>query len=328
MERDKKIDVLKGIAIYLVVMGHVIAWFFKDFSANSDLLPTNTMALWNFIYSFHMPLFVFLSGYVFMNPQKRYSFKHIAKRCVTYMIPFTTMGVLLYCWRGGKLDNYWYFRSLVEFSLLLFAIYAGATKFSPLGRFTPPICIILFLVIIWALSHIIKRYVWLDMLLDTQHIMLGVFFIIGWAYRMYKSIADKILVNQYVLLISVLLVFGGVVYNINIPYLKAMVSIMLALNVANVLVGKFDCRYLEAIGKETMGIYIFHFFFTFKLFVIGTFLCEISNEGLSTSIVVQLALVLPISFVIVKCCMYIINFLKMRSAMAIFCLGDLRTIKK
>lgn len=138
MERDKKIDVLKGIAIYLVVMGHVIAWFFKDFSANSDLLPTNTMALWNFIYSFHMPLFVFLSGYVFMNPQKRYSFKHIAKRCVTYMIPFTTMGVLLYCWRGGKLDNYWYFRSLVEFSLLLFAIYAGATKFSPLGRFTPP----------------------------------------------------------------------------------------------------------------------------------------------------------------------------------------------
>ena len=86
--------------------------------------------------------------------------------------------------------------------------------------------------------------------------MLGVFFIIGWAYRMYKSFADKILVNQYVLLISMLLVFGGVVYNINVPYLKAMVSIMLALNVANVLVGKFDCRYLEAIGKETMGIYI------------------------------------------------------------------------
>lgn len=145
MERDKKIDVLKGIAIYLVVMGHVIAWFFKDFSANSNLLPTNTMALWNFIYSFHMPLFVFLSGYVFMNPQKRYSIKHIAKRCVTYMIPFTTMGVLLYCWRGGKLDNYWYFRSLVEFSLLLFVIYTGVTKFSLFRRFTPPhLCCLVF----------------------------------------------------------------------------------------------------------------------------------------------------------------------------------------
>lgn len=50
-------------------MGHVIAWFFKDFSVNRDSLPINAMALWNFIYSFHMPLFMFLSGYVCMNPQ-------------------------------------------------------------------------------------------------------------------------------------------------------------------------------------------------------------------------------------------------------------------
>lgn len=79
-----------------------------------------------------------------MNPQKRYSFKHIAKRCVTYMIPFTTMGLLLYCWRGGKLDNYWYFRSLVEFSMLLFAIYAGATKFSLLGTLYSPFVLLCF----------------------------------------------------------------------------------------------------------------------------------------------------------------------------------------
>lgn len=138
MERDKKIDILKGFAIYLVVIGHVIAWFFKDFSTNSGSLPINTMVLWNFIYSFHMPLFVFLSGYVFMNPLKRYSFSHILKRCVTYIIPFATMGVLLYCWRGGKIDNYWYFRSLAEFSLLLFVIYVCAIRFSVPSRFTPP----------------------------------------------------------------------------------------------------------------------------------------------------------------------------------------------
>lgn len=158
--------------------------------------------------------------------------------------------------------------------------------------------------------------------------MLGVFFIIGWAYRMYKSIADKILVNQYVLLISMLLVFGGVVYHINIPYLKAMVSIMLALNVANVLVGKFNCQYLEAIGKETMGIYIFHFFFTFKLFVIGTFLCEISTEGLSTSIVVQLALVLPSSYIVIKYSMYINRFIKQSPIMALLCLGEFKKKEK
>lgn len=33
-ERDDRIDILKGIAIYLVVIGHIIAWYFKDFSLN------------------------------------------------------------------------------------------------------------------------------------------------------------------------------------------------------------------------------------------------------------------------------------------------------
>lgn len=328
MERDKKIDVLKGIAIYLVVMGHVIAWFFKDFSANRDSLPINAMALWNFIYSFHMPLFMFLSGYVCMNPQKRYGVKHIAKRCTMYIIPFSTMGLMLYCWRGGKIDNYWYFRSLIEFSLILFAIYVALIRITALKRFAPPICFTLFLIIIWGLNHYVKRVGWLDMLLDCSHLQLGVYFIIGWGYRMYKIAIEKFFVNQYALLTSILIVFGCVVYNVYIPYFRAMITILLALNVTDILLRKFDCSYLEEVGKETMGIYIFHFFFTFKLFVIGAFLCEISTEGFSTSIVVQLAIVLFASYIIIKCCMQINRFVKQSPIMALFCLGELEKKEK
>lgn len=58
-ERDDRIDTLKGIAIYLVVIGHIIAWYFKDFSLNISNMPYNSIILWKTIYSFHMPLFIF-----------------------------------------------------------------------------------------------------------------------------------------------------------------------------------------------------------------------------------------------------------------------------
>lgn len=47
--RDRKIDILKGMAIYLVVMGHIIAWFFEDFSNNKDQIPHYALSLWSLI---------------------------------------------------------------------------------------------------------------------------------------------------------------------------------------------------------------------------------------------------------------------------------------
>ena len=62
--REKKyfteIDVLKGFAIFLVVLGHSII----EYPVNlHDIAPCNW--LFNFVSSVHMPLFFFLSGFVF-----------------------------------------------------------------------------------------------------------------------------------------------------------------------------------------------------------------------------------------------------------------------
>lgn len=54
MKRDDFIDTIKGLLMILVVLGHVIGSF-QDCQLN--------VYLRNFIYLFHMPLFVFLSGY-------------------------------------------------------------------------------------------------------------------------------------------------------------------------------------------------------------------------------------------------------------------------
>ena len=64
-KRLNYIDSLKGFAIFLVVMGHVIAWQFADHEqAIHGGLPQVAL-WWHFIYAFHMPLFMFLSGFLF-----------------------------------------------------------------------------------------------------------------------------------------------------------------------------------------------------------------------------------------------------------------------
>ncbi len=52
-ERDPFLDVAKGVAILLVLVGHAVQTWCRDFDDN---------AVFRFIYSFHMPLFVFLAG--------------------------------------------------------------------------------------------------------------------------------------------------------------------------------------------------------------------------------------------------------------------------
>lgn len=54
------IDVLKGFAIFLMVMGHALSW---SYSTDVVRTPDNAFVR-NLIYAFHMPLFFFLSGYV------------------------------------------------------------------------------------------------------------------------------------------------------------------------------------------------------------------------------------------------------------------------
>ena len=60
MERDNRIDTLKGVLVTLVVFGHCFIY-----GSPMDGMKTN---LSNWIYLFHMPFFVFLSGY-FTHPR-------------------------------------------------------------------------------------------------------------------------------------------------------------------------------------------------------------------------------------------------------------------
>ena len=54
-KRDDLLDIAKDIGIMLVVLGHTLQGFYTDFDNN---------LAFRLIYSFHMPLFFFISGAV------------------------------------------------------------------------------------------------------------------------------------------------------------------------------------------------------------------------------------------------------------------------
>lgn len=65
--RNQILDATKGIAIIFVVLGHAI----QQVSGLENKEALN-MPILRFIISFHMPLFVFISGYLFYNTLTRY----------------------------------------------------------------------------------------------------------------------------------------------------------------------------------------------------------------------------------------------------------------
>ncbi len=84
--RDAGIDALKGFAILLVVLGHSLE------IADPGLFvpnPSFRHHLGTLVYTFHMPLFIFLSGYVMTGGKVR-----VGRSFVRLMVPFFTWMLL------------------------------------------------------------------------------------------------------------------------------------------------------------------------------------------------------------------------------------------
>ena len=83
--RIKWIDILKGIGIILVVVGHA-NWLFTN--------ATPSTFIQKYIYSFHMPLFFFLSGYLFINKKYSNYKKILILKFKTLLIPYFFFSII------------------------------------------------------------------------------------------------------------------------------------------------------------------------------------------------------------------------------------------
>ncbi|MBR6033909.1 MAG: acyltransferase family protein [Clostridia bacterium] len=80
MERDKTIDIARGISMLLVLAGH-LSCVPKPFKI--------------FLLGFHMPLFFFLSGTVF-SWKKHPKFRHFLKnKVIKLIVPYFLLGIVV-----------------------------------------------------------------------------------------------------------------------------------------------------------------------------------------------------------------------------------------
>lgn len=133
--RNIYIDFIRGIAIIFVVMGHCIQYGSgANYQANAGFVGNS---LFKFIYSFHMPLFIIISGYLFSFTVKKYSLKCIMlnriERLIVPILSFSVINYLLDIIVNGKsimafsikqlgiqtLDNMWFLWAVFYCSVIV-----------------------------------------------------------------------------------------------------------------------------------------------------------------------------------------------------------------
>lgn len=111
-------DNFKGILIFLVVFGHFIYAYSQD-------LPDSLAAhIYVFIYTFHMPAFIFCSGYFSKSSNSR-SAESLTKLFLYYLLFNTLMLFFAHFYNGSSVKiltpyfSYWYILSLIGWRALI-----------------------------------------------------------------------------------------------------------------------------------------------------------------------------------------------------------------
>lgn len=91
--RINYIDSIKGIAIIFMVIGHSIQYGNGKFYLMNNAFFENPF--FEFIYSFHMPLFMIISGYLFYISSEKHSPSIIVqKKLKRYILPFISYSII------------------------------------------------------------------------------------------------------------------------------------------------------------------------------------------------------------------------------------------
>lgn len=207
MERIEIIDSLKGYAIVLVVIGHVITY------AN----PNNFIKSWlfSFIYAFHMPLFLFLSGYLvyqyFPRIKRIFVYKKIRGLLYPYFIwlsIFTIVAnnlvfdgnILNYFWSIIRAYSLWFLPVLfISFIFLAGYIVIEQCLVSKKGEIVAPIIFFILYIIAWNIpltSSVLLITRWF-----SPFVLLGYFVSKNWTWITERRYFISILILIFILLL-------------------------------------------------------------------------------------------------------------------------------
>lgn len=262
--RISAIDYAKGIAIICVVLGHVL--YFCCYNQHEGDSP-----LFHFIYSFHMPLFFFLSGLVVSvrNRLLKETVADLQLRFKQLVIPMVLIGGVFTIVSKQDLMNiinsdmksgYWYLLVLFLFYL---TVRLCEYLISTIGCSIKHEIIFVFLIVLWLCSlhcvHYLSSFIISYFSLIQYNLYLP-YFAVGIICKNHNNIFS----NQWVLLCSLLI--GFLSNHLQFHYMLQVFCIMSVVVTIMCMCFIFD-KYegivkttICYLGRNVLYIYCFHYF--------------------------------------------------------------------
>lgn len=272
MARDNRIDSLKGLLIILVILGHVIT--------SLDNVNIVNHAVMGFIYIFHMPLFILVSGYLTRSPEQQPAsdmWRSVLNILITLGIFQLLYSVWIHLYGGDfrvamerfPLGVLWYLLSLACWKVMLY--------YTPKSLLKKPAIYLGLALVVSVLCGLTK----LGGFLSIQRTLnFYVFFLLGYYYRQ-GALSQRWWQNNFlhggiaVVVLPLLLwlyprcgnVMNGADHYtlVDIPekILILTCSIAMSLLVFNMVK---DFSLLRNIGKDSMFYFLFHSFLVEGIF--------------------------------------------------------------
>lgn len=286
------LDLLKGLAILLMVMGHVIPW-----TLESDIIQKPIMLLddnsysfalvYQVIYSFHMPMLFFVSGFLFFKPiqhNEQYLKDIMKKRLKRIFLPYIMTGTLLYISRGHW--GYWFLQCLFFMDVLVALVLYTVDHFKL--KIKSEVGLIAFVgVILYFLEknsgNLEQNTYGIVVVGRLFHFYPA--FILGVLMRQINKL--RVLVSNEKFLFCCLLVYvcSFILAGYHLPKIGFVVNLFLPLSMIlylnhlfeRVRGGSFFAKFLSWIGKNSMEVYILHVFFVMVFKKVGVFMMSLDS---------------------------------------------------
>lgn len=271
--RNNNIDILKGILILLVIVGHVI-----NGSVENSFLKYS-------IYSFHMPLFIGISGYLLnTNKIKKLNFiklinKYLLRTVIPWVIAVFFYFFLFEFFKGIEIS---FFKRLFESFILTFyhLWYIPAflswiiitwiqlkIGFNLYKMFLIAIFLSLSFYFLKINPDVLNKTPQLSFFTDISLITFRpyfyIFFVIGLIVKNQRIYKSTFLINLFLIIMIILnfslYFFENELFTFIVFYFFNVALIYKTISICNFKIIK-NINFFEWIGKNSLGIYLWHVF--------------------------------------------------------------------
>lgn len=332
MEKIKKrieyIDNLKAFAIFTVVLGHSLSLIWGDWRGVD-------MPLYTFIYSFHMPLFMFLSGICVS--KDRISNKIILQKIKSLLWPYILWSfIIMCCIKGGNiLDDIlfklhggcWFLLCLFEIFILFVPLIKLEKRLNPNSK--------LFIDLMFWGGTIVILFIIYRLIAETKFDivfnldMLNIhwkFFIFGYLVKKH-DLVERILCNKRVhavaVVLFVILIYLKIEHTEQVPlhilfymFLSGLGIIVFYVYFKSIKFPLNIQKALNLIGRHTLDIYVIHLIFFMGLNSLYPFL-----ESLKDNFIVVFSICTFFSIANIILCAFISTFLSQNVYVSLFLFG-------